>query len=80
MPVNSLFVIKEKYSVLNNSTISELRDLNTKMLATNATFSVEQQFDSEIVIKKMITALEDSVKILEKKIDILKKAERVKKV
>lgn len=80
MPFNSLFVVKEKYSVLNNAAINELRASNTKMRATNAAFSAEQHFDNEIVIKKMIAALEETVKILEKKICILKKAERGKEI
>jgi len=77
MPVNSLFVVKEKYSVLNYSSINDLRTSYTKFLTKNAAFSPEQLLQKEMVIKKMIVALEETVKVLEKKVHDLKKEQKV---
>jgi len=77
MPVNNLFVVKEKYSVLNNSSINDLRTSDIKFSTKNAAFSPEQLLKKEMVIKKMIVALEETVKVLEKKVHDLKKGQKV---
>lgn len=76
MPVNNLFFIKEKYSFLNKSAKNELRASYTKVPAKNAAFLAEQTFYNDIVIKKMITALEETVNVLEKKVHDLKKEQK----
>jgi len=78
MPVTSLFVVKEKYRVINNAVISELRDSCTKTPPTNEMFSAEQLFYDEIVIKKMIAVLEDTVKVLEERLQDIKKTKDIK--
>lgn len=77
MPVNNLFVVKEKYGVLNNSTVKDLRTPYAKFPTANATYSGEELLH-EMSVKKIIAALEDIVKVLEKKIQNLKKIKEQK--
>jgi len=76
MPANNLFVVKEKYRVLNYSSINDLRTSYTKFLTKNAALSPEQLLQKKMVIK-MIVALEETVKVLEKKVHDLKKEKKV---
>ena len=76
MPANNLFVVKEKYRALNYSLINDLRTSYTKFLTKNAAFSPEQLLQKEMVIKKMIVALEETVKVLEKKVNDLRKEQK----
>lgn len=69
MPVNSLLIAKEKYSLLNKSFVTTS---NNKVLAKLDAFSSMENVQNEFVIKNMIAALEDTVKVLEKKIHNLK--------
>lgn len=72
MPVKNLLVVKEKYCFLNISAISEIRTSNSKVYAKCDTFSAKELLSNEVVIKKIIAALEVTVKVLEKKIQNLK--------
>lgn len=76
MPINSLFVVKEKYSVLNYSSINDLKTSYTKFSTKNAALSPKQLLQKEMVIKKMIVALEETVKVLEKKVKDLRKEQK----
>lgn len=76
MPVNSLFVVKEKYSLLNNSVITVVKTSNSTIPAKHAAFSAKENLCNEVVIKKMIAALEETVKVLEKKVQDLEKGAR----
>lgn len=73
MSFNNLFVVKEKYNFLNNSAINEIRTSNSKVHAKVDKFSAKELLLNEAVIKKMIAALEETVKVLEKKVRNLKK-------
>lgn len=76
MPANNLFVVKEKYRALNYSLINDLRTSYTKFSTKNAALSPEQLLQKEMVIKKMIVALEETVKVLEKKVNDLRKEQK----
>jgi len=77
MPVNNLFVVKEKYSALNNSTVKDSRTSYAKFPTTNATYSAEELLH-EMSVKKMIAVLEDTVKVLEERLQDIKKTKDIK--
>lgn len=78
MPVNNLFVVKEKYNFLNNTVIEVERPSYIKACQELTAFSEKNSLQNEAVIKKMIAALEDTVNVLEKKLHNLKKIEEQK--
>lgn len=73
MSVNSLFVLKEKYKLLNNSFITIVKNSNSTAPTKLATFSAKENVHNEVVMKKMIVALEETIKVLEKRVQHIKK-------
>lgn len=73
MPVNSLFVVKEKYNFLSNIEINVETQSHIKEREEIIAITIKDRLYNEIIIKEMIVALEDTVKILEKKVYDLKK-------
>ena len=78
MPINSLFVINQKYSWSSSIAITVVKNSNVKITPTLDKSSLKEDLPNEVAIKKMITALEQIVKVLEKKVYDLKKNKKSK--
>lgn len=72
MPVNSLFVVKEKYNFLSNPAKEVETPSYIKACEELTASSEKNRLQNEAVIKEMIAALEDTVNVLEKKLHNLK--------
>lgn len=73
MPSNRLFIVKRNYNFLHSSSVNVERSPCVKSSQDPIVFSVNNVLLKEAVIKRMIAALEDNIKVLEKKVEDLKK-------
>lgn len=76
MPINSLSVVKGKYSLSSNIGITVVKKSTVNITPTLDKSSLKENLPNEVAIKKMITALEKTVKVLEKKVQDLKKEQK----
>ena len=72
MPVNSLSVAREKYNFLYEIKIDVERTTDLIFPTDHNVFPAKEQSRSEAVIKQMIAAFEDTVKVLEKDLQYIK--------
>ena len=75
MPVNNLFLVKRIYNFSNSTQINLEGAARTKA-GEDYIVLLEKDFRNEALVKDMITVLEQTVKVLEKNVQDLKKEQK----